>query len=663
MQYQPVQGTMGTYHSILLGRGGARILIVGHSQITDPNRLIADFQSAVSSEFFAWGRSIPSDLDVQTEKGWKVLVGVNTIDNHSNITKFAIITTFPSRMSFLGAFDQIDRDENLRIVPSFWVMLLCAERALATHEAGLTPEFLFTIAPRLAAEILTGVSFLQPDIPRNENSPGPEIPDLLSGDEIKALARNVPLEMYQKNPDLKLHPVKSSDSLISGSRPNQIAGNTMGCYSYEVIAMMLPGVAQKRSLDIARWLLAYGDYLWSQEFFTSQQARLFSSETDSVVTTIIEEASELAQFFRGWEFDYKGQKVSVPFSPKKLRESGLTQDIIDSTFRIWLQLVELYTTDAPVEVLQALNPGEQIHNIYLGVDSVFNPDENIEQLKILARELQEKTRKERVYTPMGAFWYDLPQELTEVLDNINVLGILPYRTTLDVKTIHLYVDGLKGRMWARLYGDRGAGPIFGWEPGRKIHDNMLSVPFAVIMDFVLSAIWRDLCCAGEKSFPKHGEQAIPPQAQLAAKRIRQAEGGGRKRHRSSRQDTVRVLPSVPSMKDMLPLSGQHAWSTAEERERIKMVVHQVKGYPRRLPEGQKRSAEKDQQIWELGIILPADKTYVNPFARGSRQPNDPADRRDPQIVSKGLATLITFFSTVRTVPVADETEITEKENE
>lgn len=661
MFYKAINGMAGQYHSLTLGRRGPRMIVIGYAKLMGQNSLIPDFHHHLTERSFHWGRGVPSDLDIKMEKGWNAITGIKLLSKKGaaaarDFTEYAVILAYPSRMSLLESLDWIEQDEHLRVPASFFGAFLCANRVMSGLDDGSIPQIFADIPPRLACEILTGIHWYSPDFDESDPDPKIEIPPLRSTEEIRALARDVPAEMYRGKPEILLRPLEEGGQVMTGSRPPKQLGENFGCYNYEVVERLLPTARQMRALDIARWLVAYGDYLWSQEWWQSEKIMDFSAECDTVVATIIEQAAEIGQFFRKSRYEYKGQPIAVPFSEKWLENVKDFEDyrnVMDSTFRVWLQLVELYATNAPVEVIQALNPTGMYRHVYLGVDAIFNPDENLSQLKILASELQEKTRKERIYTPMGAFWYDLPQELSATIRNIELDSVLPMPVHLDVKTIHLYVDGLQAKMWVRLYGERGSGPIIGWQPGHKLHDNLLSLPFSVILDFLLSAIWRDLCCAGEKSFPKESDAVAPPQV-AGADQI--SSGGGRKRHRSSRAESpvMRMLPTIPDRNDILPMHGRRSWSTAEERERIKMMIHQVKGYPRRLPEGQKRSAEKDQQIWELGIILPADRTYVSPFTRGSRRPNEPVERQGPQIISKGLATLITFFSTLRSVPTVEE---------
>jgi hypothetical protein len=185
----------------------------------------------------------------------------------------------------------------------------------------------------------------------------------------------------------------------------------------------------------------------------------------------------------------------------------------------------------------------------------------------------------------------------------------------------------------RVYSGNGGGPIFHWKPGSLPSDNMLSLSFGELMNAILSAIWRDLCVAGNKTVTEVSSRPPSHQNNMPSK-------NKRNKHKRKPKSNILILPTANIKK--MSIRGTFQWATDEEREQIKRSAHYVRGHKRVLPPGHKPSDKSKELAAYAGIILPEGVTYVSPHARGT-DAEEEVPHATP-IYSKGLATLLSILN-------------------
>ncbi|HZD55231.1 MAG TPA: hypothetical protein VE136_00800, partial [Anaerolineales bacterium] len=136
----------------------------------------------------------------------------------------------------------------------------------------------------------------------------------------------------------------------------------------------------------------------------------------------------------------------------------------------------------------------------LGIDHVFELDEDLKQLQWARGNLVERARVNAAYTPFGTFRLIIPEELRQAIANLVIEG-RPGEDGLveHIDLRHLVIVADDHGMWVRFYGESGAGPIARWEPDAASKDNVMSAQFGAVIDAVLAAVWHDLRVQGERS--------------------------------------------------------------------------------------------------------------------------------------------------------------------
>lgn len=313
---------------------------------------------------------------------------------------------------------------------------------------------------------------------------------------------------------------------------------------------------------------------------------------------------------------------------------GDLDPMMETMTMVWFQLVEFYSMGITEQALRDLLPDGVLTIKRLGVDYLFDVSETIEQLRWGRNNLLDRADKDSAYAPVGSFRLDLPQELLDVITNLELVDQAglddPFEEHIDLDHFVLSVD-TQG-IWLKIMGKKGPGPIVRWNPRQPLQTNMISATFGIILDIILAALWHDMRVAGEGS--------LRP-------RISKENGSPRRRHGKSsatrEQHSLSLLPRTPTGQPGIRFTGRREWSTDEERQTIKRIAHSVVGHRRTLPVGWQPSDRAKQLAETAGIHLPPGVTYVSPSVRGG-QAGEPVDVSEPPtIVSKGLAMIMAFL--------------------
>jgi hypothetical protein len=217
------------------------------------------------------------------------------------------------------------------------------------------------------------------------------------------------------------------------------------------------------------------------------------------------------------------------------------------------------------------------------------------------------------YAPQGRFILRLPPELP-----LAQMGIASLRLVVTHWGMAAGLATANGRT-AR---------VLTWNP--RVHAAALGTkewhhrPGVAILPYIyctLAAVWRDLRVEGGRAFPAQPRES--------------PRGNGP----HPPPDPVHRLPrtSRTGQEEDMP-AGRRQWATPEEREHIIRRMHEVCSFIRRLPPGQRASDEARNRANQADLILPDGHTFVRGHTRYRGAEQAPI----PQIIARGLATLIAF---------------------
>lgn len=619
--------------ALTFGSGNERIDVYmpGHVEIADVFDISVD---CLISTLRQWDmREIGSNL--------LQIAGVGYIRE----TELFISLTHHTDQSVLQALDKIETEEGNFVPISYLIAFLIVGRQLDKFTKGEIPYIYTNYAPNMACELTVGLDKYFRDFRKNIGEGKTSVPKLLSKNEILRSIKSINSGYLDGTTPLPLHKIEL-DEHVKPTSFSHLGGQEVksGMFTDEVIRLIFPELDSCRPLDVANWIVQFSKYLWSKEWWTSSLLQTFANGGNTPLVSFINTVSTIGAMCRKPSYIYKGYEIMFGLSTdiSLNNEHELTgsemSSLMNATARIWLQLVELYSNLAPMEVAKTLVPSHVYNYNLLNVDSSFPSDDWISQINNVTRAINAKTSKEVKFAPYGDFHVHLPKDFVKLIENID-LNPSPIATSakLDITSVHVYCDGHGKGMWIRLYGDAGVGPIVYWAPDHPMLDNLVSIQFSIVLSAILSALWHDLRCQGEKTIP----------AVKAKRSSTRPRGKRRKRHRhrsSTSKSSIRRLPRHISPNQEYVISGHREWGRAEERDNIRMLMHSVSGHRRTMRHVIKnRKDGAEEEAFNAGIILMPNQTYVSPHAKGKENNEGTDERKTTVIVSKGLATLMTFF--------------------
>jgi hypothetical protein len=386
--------------------------------------------------------------------------------------------------------------------------------------------------------------------------------------------------------------------------------------------------------------------LWSHDWWRSPRMRAYARGAQGPYADILNRFAMLQVFSRPPVYSYRGFDLAM--GDAALRKRNITKageedpklqaSVLKSLATLWIQLNELHDGGMPPETIAEFAPQGVYTFQALGIDHVFELDEDLKQLHWARGNLVERARKNAAYTPFGTFRLIVPEELRQAIEDLVIEG-MPGEDALveHIDLRHLVIVADDHGMWVRFYGESGAGPIARWEPDAAFKDNVMSSQFGAVIDAVLAAVWHDLRVQGERSIR-------PARSFTDQRRKAKPEGRGRQGPHRPKGRGFRVIPHRPPEDDGAELTGWREWSSEDERRRILRVAHKVAGHRRRLPDGWQPSERARELAEKSGIFLPPGMTYVRPFVRGKGSGREELDEPDaPPIISQGLALVLSFM--------------------
>lgn len=351
-------------------------------------------------------------------------------------------------------------------------------------------------------------------------------------------------------------------------------------------------------IDRARLYLEIGRLLWSPEALQLLAQRALSPET-----------AMLARLLAGCTIDlsardtllYAGRNLTLP---KRADSYPLIW---------WPQMVELYRAACPLEALIFL--GGLPAGPRADESAVFaTPTRYIPPVNHLMRGLIQALREEIAageFLPYGEFVLELPANY-------------PLRTHYAITHLRIWARG-NDCAYIALYAEGRNLAICAWQPGEPLSDWVVSPAAQQLVDLTLTALWRDLSVVGDTATPA---PARPPTRSLTS-----ASTAPR------RTTAARTFP-----RRRCQITGNRTWGDTADHERITRDTHQVRGHPRRLPEGWQTSPEARETARAYGLTLPAGYSFVRPHWRGGDAEAKPAADTvvtEPQPIRvRGLASVM-----------------------
>jgi len=601
--------------------GAVLNLMVSGPAYVDAEKFFAAFSNLLADKYFDWSRQ--PIFDMENRPDWQYFSGNVKVNN----TLFGISLAY-KKLSLTNALIRIEDVEG-DVLPSALVSaLISGERAMRYAENKKIPRIFISIIPRACTMTLSG---------RGGTGRKPPLPPPLTESEMLRMVREV------------------DHSFFDGTAFRAELANL-----HSVIEMMLPKLKNARTTDYIRTIVVFARYLWNDEWWSSSKLRGFANSTNSALASIIEMLSSYENYFLGPTFNYKGYPVLIGTNHIddywNLVDEDNFRRYVTTNLRSWLQFVELYANDCPVEVLKSMLPNRSYVYTHLGLDVKFYLEDE-KMLLSLAESLIESANENAAYAPFGFFSVPLPPDIVSRIADLEFEPtVMPDGTVLDwgIDFNSMQIWAEPDQLWVRLVGEQGRGPIIHWSPTKPPMDNLLSQSFGIFLNAILAALWHDLRVAGPASFFMPGHQ----------KQVKPSSHEPRQTSRRSTPKKSRGLSAASGDNDgvarpgsrYLPRSGGQTrfevrkgmqWAGEEERNVIRKRLHGVSGFPRRLPPGQKPSEQALKMAEYFGVVLPKGKTFVRPHVRGKRGAEAEAIPESNPVVSKGLATIMLFLESKR----------------
>lgn len=598
---------------------GPLLSISADFQVADADELLDLTTKIAGGPKQGWKRIQPIFQSQISSERNNFLSGVIPYRKNSLLISFA----YPKNTNVLKALTAVEDLEGDILPVSLVITLVAADRSLRLVESKTLPLNFAYKVPTSVAE-----SFIY----HKRKNRKPPLPPPIPDDEIQQMIRHTPTHFFDGSVDI----------------PGEVT-----------LAVCLEAIFGKgtdaRTTDFVNWLFAFGKYLWSQEWWTSSKVRLYARALNSTVVAGISSMAVLEAHFRKPQGEYRGLRFNLGVRDLETlvdpeNNTQPLQAYVNSMLHLWPQLVELYSQDCPPEVFRFFIPNFVFSYAYLGVDLELDlEDEQI--LHAIASSLIEQANQDAVYAPFGTFSVSLPEEIVDRIKNTrrrSFLGIEEVPQLLEIDFDRLMVSADPEGLWVRLGGRKGWGGIVRWKPGHRIQDNMVSGSFAVLLNTILAALWRDLRVAGPESFILR-QKDRPAQRSAKTRNETPADSQRQRGKRSARGlkpsrpvRYTRVLPS-PLSPTRFELSRDVTWASEDERRIIRRRLHGVRGFPRRLPPNWKPSDAAIQLAKSMGVILPEGTTFVRPHVRGTREAVSEETVDPTPIKSNGLATLLAFL--------------------
>jgi len=212
---------------------------------------------------------------------------------------------------------------------------------------------------------------------------------------------------------------------------------------------------------------------------------------------------------------------------------------------------------------------------------------------------------ERAAALSGALWREAEEEAVYTPAEQGMRVALPARHLLtDLGVVSLRVWASPEGLWVLPADEQGKGRLPAM-PALRGGDALPLLPQSPSLKAMAAGLWHDLRVAGEEALPARGRTST-----------RSKPAGERRR-------AARVLPARRYLRFE---ERQRQWGSGEERERITRRAHQVRGFLRRLPQGQKAGSLAREFARAAGLVLPDGNTYVRPHTRGGTEPGEPVVR-------------------------------------
>jgi hypothetical protein len=384
----------------------------------------------------------------------------------------------------------------------------------------------------------------------------------------------------------------------------------------QILKTSLPALASKTMLqekighltrfDQVRLLMLLGREVWNPTIL--RQLPIF--EPGKSVEDILYPGF-LALCFPEFEnittLDVNGITVQLPARPSPER------------MLVFPQYLEWIIFHVPPSILQHIHkrtfPVWSPFEAYL----LFN-DDDLDVLKSTAATLIRIAESQKRYVPQGDFFLHLPENI---------------QSLIGVDTLRLIVD--PNGIWVVPYNpdkDR-YGQSFRYNPHAPDHLSpaICGTGYREILDVILSALWHDLLTGGHSGLYPHPTprpyRAVSPASHASTTRSQRAQ--------------TPVYSPLRRRTETITIEGWHAWGSDEERRIIQRRAHQVRGFLRRLPHGQRPSEQALDNALFYGLIVPDGYTFVRPHVRGRQA----GDTNPVEIRTRGLATALITLTNLK----------------
>lgn len=286
---------------------------------------------------------------------------------------------------------------------------------------------------------------------------------------------------------------------------------------------------------------------------------------------------------------------------------------------VFPQYLEWIVFHVPPSVLQHIHkrtfPVWSPFEAYL----LFN-DSDLDVLKNTAATLVRVAENQKRYVPQGDFFLRLPENIQHLI---------------GVDTLRLIID--PNGIWVIPYApdkDR-YDQSFRYNPytPARLSPAICGSGYREILDVILSALWHDLLTGGNSSLSPHPTprpyRAVSPASHASTARPQRGQ--------------TPVYTPLRRRTETISIEGWHSWGSDEERRIIQRRAHQVRGFLRRLPHGQRPSEQAIDNALFYGLIVPDGYTFVRPHVRGRQS----GETTPVEIRTRGLATALITLTNLK----------------
>ena len=388
MKLDKISSRFGTLNRLELGdlSRGAKLVLMASMPVSDPLKLIQIVGNAFGDQEFFWARE-NIFLPEEDSKEFRYLSAAFRLGE----LVAGVTLIYSRKISVYKAIAIVEDVEGDILSAALVSALFAGDRALNSYESGNIPKSFIALAPFASAASLS--------VHPSNNTP-PPLPEPLTDEQLIKAVKDVPFGYF--------------DGTIFRLEKAQYT---------TVLEQMFPQYATARTSDFVRWVFTFSKYLWSPEWWSSSRMQAFARSKNSALASVIESLASYEAMFRRQIHDFKGYRIilGAPDLDTFLNaDEVMVNKYLFSIIRAWLQLVELYSHDCPVEALRSMLPKDAYIYNDLKIDVRFELNDQ-SMLRELANSLLDDADQNAVYAPYGIFSVTLPDEIAKKISDIDII--------------------------------------------------------------------------------------------------------------------------------------------------------------------------------------------------------------------------------------------------